>query len=236
MDYQKEIKRLGLELMSLKNSVSLIQAEPVLNNLPGSSINTPNLSTKEHSPYWGSFRCEINDHQYRRVKISPGKVFFGCDLVHDFPTEVAPGFVFDNPWVNSWGTDKVWIGLECRITSDPTDMTATATSVTPVTTLTPTQHSGAYYVWLAKVSIIENRAIYLEQRWQGSDIYVPLWFYCGDTDGGSFDCEDGTKETDVHTCKRVAQLGSPACNPGNHNHSVTVAAASYITDCWCEGT
>jgi len=216
----------------MKNSIELLQSDPVVNNLPGGSLVTPNLSTREHSPYWGPFRCEISTGG-QRVEIKSGKAFFGCDLVHDFAGNDP---AFHGLWFNFWGTATVWLGLRCVITSDPLDMTASATALYPVSTLTPTQQSGAYYVWLAKVSVTSNRVTYLEQRWQGSDIYVPVWLYCGDTDGDSFDCEDGTKELDQHTCRRVAQLGSPACNPGNHNHVVDVGGTDYVTDCWCEGT
>lgn len=239
MDYQKEIKRLSLELMSLKNSVSLIQAEPVLNNLPGSSINTPNLSTKEHSPYWGPFRCEISKDS-TKIKIGEGKVFFGNGLTHDYAGESKD--------ISTYAGKKVWIGVECYITPTPTSFLFEDTTVTAKTIITPTEFSGALYIWLARVSVDSyGRAFYLEQRWQGSDIYAPVWYYCGDTDGGDFDCKDGIEETDVHTCKRVCQLASPACNPGNHNHFIEervyaeiealkitqIAARKMVTDCWC---
>ena len=226
---KKELDLLKLEFSTMKNSIELLQSDPVLNNLPGGSLETPNLSTREHSPYWGPFRCEISTSG-TRVEIGSGKVFFGNDLVHDFTRSGL--------FIGAWGASQtVWMGLECRITSDPLDMLSTATTVQPISTLTPTQQSGAYYIWLAKITVnAEFKATYLEQRWQGSDIYVPVWLYCGDTDGDSFDCEDGTKELDQHTCRRVAQLGSPACNPGNHNHVVDVGGTDYVTDCWCEGT
>lgn len=232
--FKKELDLLKLELSTMKNSIELLQSDPVVNNLPGGSLVTPNLSTREHSPYWGPFRCEISEDGYS-VNIGAGQAFFGSEgLTNDY----TGGTIAVSPFISQY----VWVGLKCEIASNPeTDNTW----VTPVTSILPLQVAGQYDVWLAKVFVGgDGKATWLEQRWQGSDIYVPVWLYCGDTDGDSFVCVDEVAQTDAHTCKRVAQLGSPACNPGNHNHVLSVkiydatvlGVSNDVTDCWCEGT
>ena len=221
MDYQKEIKRLSLELMSLKNSVSLIQAEPVLNNLPGSSLNTPNLSIKEYSSYQGPFRCGITNGG-RYIKIGSGKVFFGNDLVHDYPGQTLPMDHYNAKTTR-------WIGLECEISDDPTDFGADATTVGLLSLESPIQSAGHYCVWLARIIITSYRVTYIEQRWQGGDVNVPIWHYCDKT----VQCVDAVEGSIPGKCLRVAQLESPACNPGFHLHSVIIDDNEYLTDCRC---
>ena len=239
---KKELDMLKLEVSTMKGSIALLQSDPVLNNLPGSSLNTTNLSTKEHSPYWGPFRCEISEDR-TSINVGDGVAFFGSQgHTHYFPTA---GTDNSSRSLSGYANEYIWIGAKCVIESDPT---SNLTYVNIIAARNPANVAGQYDVWLAKVYVdSESKATWLEQRWQGSDIYVPVWLYCGDTDGDGFACEDGEKETGIHSCLRVAQLGSPVCNPGNHNHSfeetvyseiealkiTSIGARTITTDCWC---
>jgi len=242
--FKKELDLLKLELSTMKNSIELLQSDPVVNNLPGGSLVTPNLSTREHSPYWGPFRCEISEDGYS-VNVGEGVVFFGSQgHTHDFPTDSNPGD--DSVLLSAYANEYIWIGVKCTIDADPL---SNATYVKILAARNPVNLAGQYDVWLAKVYVnSEGKATWLQQRWQGLDIYAPVWLYCADnTDGDGLECDDYVKETKPHSCWRVAQLGSPVCNPGNHNHSfyetvyaeiealkvTAVGSRITTTDCWC---